>query len=126
MTFPDGIFAQCRTSIVFTEDPTARIVGTDGTITVPSPWRATGFEGGSSEIILQRSNSKPETITLESTGWLYGIQADTVAAHLASRQVLSPAMSWDDTLGNMKTRSNTSRRSSGGSLTMQKRTAIVD
>ena len=34
---------------------------------------------------------------------LYAIEADTVAQYLDQRQAASPAMSWDDTLGNMRT-----------------------
>ena len=38
---------------------------------------------------------------MESTQPAYAIEADHVAAHIEQRQ--SPAMSWDDSLGNMKT-----------------------
>jgi hypothetical protein len=33
---------------------------------------------------------------------LYALEADTVADHLEKRQAPSPAMTWDDTLGNMR------------------------
>ena len=34
---------------------------------------------------------------------LYAIEADTVARHIAARQAPSPCMTWDDSLGNMRT-----------------------
>jgi len=43
----------------------------------------------------------PREIVVETGEDLYAIEADTVAAHLAARQ--APVMTWDDTLGNMKT-----------------------
>ena len=42
-------------------------------------------------------------MTVASTVSLYGAEADTVARSLDGRQGRSPAMSWDDTLGNMET-----------------------
>ena len=39
-------------------------------------------------------------MTIAADRDLFTYEADTVAAHIANRQ--APAMSWDDTLGNMQ------------------------
>jgi hypothetical protein len=42
-------------------------------------------------------------VEISTPEWLYSIEADTVAGHLGSGQAPPPAMSWQDTLGNMQT-----------------------
>ncbi len=68
----------------------------------PTPW-VPAREGGTVKIIVKkRKDKEPQEIAIETSEWLYGIEADTVAANVESRQAAFPAMSWDDTLGNMK------------------------
>jgi hypothetical protein len=43
----------------------------------------------------------PEEVIVESSRSIYALEADHVAEHIPARQ--SPAMSWCDSLGNMKT-----------------------
>jgi aryl-alcohol dehydrogenase-like predicted oxidoreductase len=77
-----------------------RIFGSDGSITVPEPW-VPARDGGSVKIIVKRAGAKEaEEIVIESPAGLYSLEADTVAAHVKDRQ--APAMSWDDTLGNLR------------------------
>jgi hypothetical protein len=42
-------------------------------------------------------------VLIEADRGLFSIEADTVAAHIDRRQVSPPAMTWNDTLGNMRT-----------------------
>ena len=80
---------------------------------VPEPWTPcspcrhaaeplppdTAFPAG--RILLTRSaNTGPETIAVPVDRDLFTYEADTVAEHLDARQ--APAMSWLDTIGNMK------------------------
>jgi len=46
------------------------------------------------------SNPQPQPIEITVDRDLFTYEADTVAANIANRQ--APAMSWDDTLGNMR------------------------
>ena len=39
---------------------------------------------------------------VECSEYLYGIEADTVAGSINNGQLSNSAMSWNDTLGNMK------------------------
>ncbi|HTL51425.1 MAG TPA: Gfo/Idh/MocA family oxidoreductase, partial [Planctomycetota bacterium] len=104
LKFPGNIVAELATSVALNMESVIVVYGTTGKIEVPSPWFCTGREGGSSTIVVHKYGEKaPTEIKIETTQWLYEIEADTVAANLKNRQAVSPAMSWEDTLGNMRT-----------------------
>ena len=103
--FPGGVVAQLATGVRVTQENVVRIYGEDGHLFVPTPW-SPSRDGGPSKIVVRRHDEPAEReIVLEPSGparaYLYTIEADHVAAHLAARQ--SPAMSWADSLGNMQT-----------------------
>lgn len=100
LKFPEGILAQCATGVRVRQKNPIEVFGTEGQISVPIPW-IPNREGGTSAILLQR-DGETEEITVETDRWLYGLEADTVARHAEERQARFPAMSWDDTLGNMR------------------------
>lgn len=100
LTFPDGLIAQVATGVALAQANVVRLFGTAGRIEVFSPWWCSGKQGGQSVISVTRAGDAPREVVTKTTDWLYAIEADTVARHLAARQ--SPAMSWDDTLGNMR------------------------
>ncbi|GER86748.1 oxidoreductase [Dictyobacter vulcani] len=97
LAFPGGIVAQLLTGIQVTPDNEVRIYGTAGSITIPVPWNPGA--GQTTRLIVKRDGEATE-YTFETED-LYGIEADTVAAHIEDRQ--SPTMNWEDTLGNMRT-----------------------
>jgi len=103
LIFPGDILAQVATGISVQLENVVCIFGTEGCIVVPSPWLPEPA-GGVTEIMVRRYGEKePRRITVQADMPLYSIEADTVAANIERRQAPSPAMSWDDTLGNMKT-----------------------
>ncbi|MDM8005408.1 MAG: Gfo/Idh/MocA family oxidoreductase [Phycisphaerae bacterium] len=103
LKFPGDIIANLATGIAVTQDNAVRIFGTKGYISVPWPW-IPNREGGPSRILLHKpGQSEPQEIIVSCDEWLYGLEADTVARDLDRRQATPPAMTWDDTLGNMKT-----------------------
>jgi aryl-alcohol dehydrogenase-like predicted oxidoreductase len=102
LRFDRDIVAEVATGVQLQQDNVARVYGSEGWILIPAPW-VPAKEGGSTKIIVHRHDQKsPQEITVESPSHLYGIEADTVAKYLSQRQASSPAMSWDDTLGNMR------------------------
>jgi predicted dehydrogenase/aryl-alcohol dehydrogenase-like predicted oxidoreductase len=101
LKFSSGIVAQVACGVQVAQENVVRIYGTHDYIVVPDPW-IPSREGGATKIVLHRQ-SEVQEVTIETNEWLYGIEADTVAAHIEQRQAPSPAMSWDDTLGNMRT-----------------------
>ncbi len=97
------IIAQISTSILANLDNTVRIIGSEGSIFIPDPW-IPARDGGRVKIIINKKGEKtPREIEIESSQQIYGIEADTVAANIERRQAPSPAMTWDDTIGNMRT-----------------------
>ncbi|MCC7146187.1 MAG: aldo/keto reductase [Phycisphaeraceae bacterium] len=94
------IIAQVATGVRLNQDNSVRIYGSEGSIVVPNAW-IPAREGGAVKIIVN-AKGKTEEIEVQTDQYLYGLEADTVAKSLPNLQAASPAMSWDDTLGNMK------------------------
>ena len=103
LEFPNGIVAEVSTGVRLTLDNVLTIFGSDGMIHLPSPWFCSGREGGSSTIEINLTGEEPRIEELSCDGWLYGLEADVVARNIENRQSPSPAMSWADTMGNMRT-----------------------
>jgi predicted dehydrogenase len=103
LKFPGDIIANISTGVAVQQDNAVRIFGTEGYLVVPWPW-IPQKEGGTSRILLHKpGQNEPQEIPVHCDDWLYGLEADTVAANIDRRQAAAPAMTWDDTLGNMKT-----------------------
>ena len=99
MKFEGGILAQLACGVHLNLENIVKIWGTEGTLVVPSPWTGPTPGTGFSKIILFK-DGVAEEVVVDCDRDLFGIEADNVAAHIARRQ--SPAMSWEDTLGNMQ------------------------
>ena len=99
--FPGDILANLVCGIQLSVDPALRIWGSEGHIIVPNPWFP---QESSNEILIFRDGEpEPETLQVEGGAQLYAIEADTVARHLSDRQGPPPCMTWEDSLGNMRT-----------------------
>ncbi len=102
LRFPGDILAQVATGVQLNQSNTVEIYGSEGHIVVPWPW-IPSREGGTTKIIVHRKGAeRPQTLTVSTKKHLYGIEADVVAANIKKRQAPPPAMTWDDTLGNMR------------------------
>lgn len=99
LKFPNGVLAQLTAGVRLSLDNFVRIWGEEGDILVPSPW-SIGREPGASRIVLHKDGRAEEIVINESRD-VYSIEADTVAHYISAGQ--NPAMSWADTLGNMRT-----------------------
>jgi predicted dehydrogenase/aryl-alcohol dehydrogenase-like predicted oxidoreductase len=103
LKFPGDILATLSTGISVGQENVVRIFGSEGHIVLPSPW-IPSREGGTTKILLKKNNERePREIVVETPEYLYGIEADTVARYVDQRQAAPPAMTCDDSLGNMKT-----------------------
>ena len=103
LKFPNDIIARVTTAIDLNQGRGVWIYGSEGSIAIPTPWTP-GMNGESTKIIIQEKNSEtPEEIVIQSDLPLYAIEADTVAKCIDQKQATPPAMTWQDTLGNMKT-----------------------
>lgn len=102
LKFGSGIIAQVGTGVQVNMENVARIYGSEGWILVPSPWIPTQ-EGGVSTVVVHREGeSEPEEIHIRADAGPWLLEARTATAHIADRQAPPPAMTWDDSLGNMK------------------------
>jgi len=100
LTFPGGILAQLSCGVRLAHDSSLRIYGTEGRITLASPW-VPARDGGTTVISVKRHGAKEANdIRIETEAGLFSIEVDTVAEHIAAGQ--APEVSWADTLGNMR------------------------
>jgi predicted dehydrogenase len=100
LKFPGDILASLATSVEVQQQNTLRICGSDGSIFVPAPW-AQLHDSTTTRLFIERKGKPQQEIVVESTQPAFAIEADHVAAHIEQRQ--APAMTWDDSLGNMHT-----------------------
>ncbi|HPO08967.1 MAG TPA: Gfo/Idh/MocA family oxidoreductase [bacterium] len=100
--FPGDVVAQFSCGVGVEQDNTVRIYGTEGHIFLREPW-VPGPEGQPACIHLRkRGEQKGQEIMVPDGRRLYTIEADLVAENIANRQAPPPAMTWEDTLGNMR------------------------
>jgi predicted dehydrogenase/aryl-alcohol dehydrogenase-like predicted oxidoreductase len=96
LRFPGDVVAELLCGVRLRGDNTVRVVGTDGWIEVAEPW----LPGPRATILVGRhGEAASRQVLVQSSEDLYGAEADLVAASLDARQ--APAMSWEDSLGNM-------------------------
>jgi len=102
LEFPGGIIAQISCGCRLEQENTAVIYGSEGKILIPKPW-VVSIEGGTSTIIVERyDQDNPREIMVEAERGLFAIEADTAGEFIPQRQSSFPAMSWEDSLGNMR------------------------
>jgi predicted dehydrogenase len=110
--FEGGILAELITGVGCQMPTEVSVYGEGGSLSVSNPWLPSSPCRSATEPLPPDTRFPPATITLrsyrspelqpvvvEADRDLFTYEADMVAAHIADRQ--APAMSWDDTLGNM-------------------------
>jgi len=102
LRFPGDIIAEIATGVQLNQENSLRIFGSEGNIHVPAWWNP-GREAGKSSIFVTRNGQPTEEVVIEFDRGIYTYEADTVAANIDKRQAPFPSMTWDDTLGNMRT-----------------------
>ncbi|MDH7602103.1 MAG: aldo/keto reductase [Armatimonadota bacterium] len=99
LRFPNDILAQVSTGVFLNQENVVRIFGSEASLYIPTPWNCPEH----CEMVLSRKGQDPEVITVDSPKNSYVLEAELVARHIPDRQAPPPAMTWDDTLGNMRT-----------------------
>ena len=97
LRFPSGAVAHFACATQCGAPTTARVYGSQGSITVVNPW----FPPLGKTPLVVAAGGKQQTIEVECGHELYAKEALTVAQYLDARQ--APAMSWEDSLGQMRT-----------------------
>ncbi len=100
LLFPDDIVAELFTGVQVNGENVVRIFGSQGSILLPTPWL---HRAGNDLSILVKKDQEPtmQRIAVDNTRDPFAVEADTVAAYIEEQQ--APMMTWNDTLGNMKT-----------------------
>jgi predicted dehydrogenase len=101
LSYPCGMIARVASAVQVNLDSTLRIYGTQGTVTVPSPWLPGRI--GPPVIIVNRHGSGPAQIPVEAGADLYVLEADAVGRLVREGRTSHPLMSWDESLANMAT-----------------------
>ncbi len=99
LTFPDGVGAQVATAIRAGLDNSARISGSKGHIHLPDPWLPADADGNWHFELSSRGRTEQIAGTSKP---LYVLEVEAVAAAIRSGKLESPAMSWQDSLGNAR------------------------
>ncbi|MEN3013428.1 MAG: aldo/keto reductase [Endomicrobiia bacterium] len=104
LKFENDIIAKISCSITFWQENSVKIFGTEGSITLKNPWLA-GLEGKIPSVIVVQKENNTEEIKIDTHLPLYTLEADIVNRSILENKTQPdyPAMSWQDSLGNMKT-----------------------
>jgi predicted dehydrogenase len=99
--FSSGITAEMTCSIDANIGNCLRIVGSEGQITLRSPWLP-GVDSLASRILLERWHEGVRQTTIRSSMNLYSLEASRVGELIQSGHIEAPEMSWQDSLGNLR------------------------
>ena len=104
LRFSNGIVAQVATAVRASLHNTATIIGSRGRIDLPNPWLNSRDTPTPGTILLSR-DGKTETIEVPAELTSFGYEARVAADAILAGQLepASPAMTLDDTLGQMAT-----------------------
>ena len=101
--FASGFSAQVSCATRHALGTQSVIYGEEGRIELPDAWLPRGERQGlESELVLHRDGRAPELVKVRAPLASYALEAELVADTLPATQAPWPAMSWDDTLGNMR------------------------
>jgi predicted dehydrogenase/aryl-alcohol dehydrogenase-like predicted oxidoreductase len=103
--FPGEIIATLSAGISVNQENVVRIFGTGGWIFLPNPWVANRGGPDTAKIIVHRNGEKePTEFTCAAHVTSFTLEVDAMADAIAAgkKQGISPAMSWGDSLGNIK------------------------
>jgi predicted dehydrogenase len=103
LRFGTGFSAQATCGVFHDVGSSAVVFGEAGKIVLPHPWIPDGGRQGlDSRFVIHRDGREPEEVRVRTRLPVYAIQAELVADSLPSLEAASPAMSWADSLGNMR------------------------
>jgi predicted dehydrogenase/aryl-alcohol dehydrogenase-like predicted oxidoreductase len=103
--FPGDILAMLNAGVAVNQENVVRIFGTGGWIFLPNPWVANRGAPEIGKIIVHKNGEKEpvEHVTeADVTSFTLEVDAFGDAVHAGKTQAAAPAMSWADSLGNLK------------------------
>jgi len=106
LKFPGDILGQVATGVSLNQENVVRIYGSEGQITLPNPWTLNRYDAEQGRIIVQhKGEASPREMIVEAASTAFAYEADVVgnAVLAGKKQASSPAMTWDDSLENIRT-----------------------
>jgi predicted dehydrogenase len=118
LVFANGMLAQVSCGVGLGQENVVRIYGSEGWLTVISPYLA-GRNLLPTKVLLQRPGApRPEEILVKPDRTLFAYEADAFAQAVWEGEREVPAMTLDDTLGNMATLDRWLASARGASLSL--------
>jgi predicted dehydrogenase len=103
LTFDSGVTAAVSSATRYDAGTTTVVFGESGKIVLPDPWiPGSTRQGLATEFTVYRDGKEPETVPVRTPMATYAIEAELVADTLPELEPRWPAMTWADTLANMR------------------------
>jgi len=103
LAFESGLTATLTCAVHHRVGTEAVLYGELGQLVVPDPWIPQGVRQSlETSFSVKREGQAEELVIIRTDRPTYALQAELVARSLQSLQAPWPAMSWDDTIGNMR------------------------
>ena len=103
LRFASGLTASVTCGVYHDAGTTTVLFGEDGKIVLSNPWIPEGKrQSRETSFVIHRDGKAPETVSVHTDKATYGIEAEVVADNLPALEAKWPAMTWADTLGNMR------------------------
>lgn len=103
LTFASGLTAALTCAVHHRVGTEAVLYGELGQIVIPDPWIPQGARQGlETSFTVKREGHADETVTIRTDRPTYALQAELVATSLQNLEAPWPAMSWADSIGNMR------------------------
>ena len=103
LKFDNDIVATCHTGVGVSQDNIVKIFGSAGSVTLPDPYVADRVNPSAGKIIV-KAKGKEQIIDIPCGVTTYALEADAAGrAIIAGKtEAAAPAMSWADSLGNLR------------------------
>jgi predicted dehydrogenase len=103
LTFASGMTAEATCAVHHAVGTETVVFGEEGRIVLSDPWIPGGKRHAlESSFTIVRDDRDPETVTVKTEKATYAIEAELAADAIPLTEAPWPAMSWADSLGNMK------------------------
>ena len=104
LQFEGDIIAQLSCGVGVTQESVVRVFGSKGHLLLPKPYCSSHDSNADGMLVVYVQGRQPEEICVPSAVTSFAHEADVCgdAIREGRQQAESPAMSWDDTLGNIK------------------------
>lgn len=103
LKFPAGVSAELACGIRYDFGCAATVFGEDGRVRLDDAWLPGGKRQGlESHFTIERDGRPSEVVRVDIPRAIYALEAELVADALPATQATWPAMTWDDTLANLR------------------------